>query len=236
MNDDAKKYNGWKNYETWCVHLWLTNEEATYWYWRDAARQNRREAPSCANVTGGIWSVEQATRFNLADQLRSELEEASPLEAASMFSDLLTAALSEVDWHEIADAFLEDLELDPEDDDEKTDQADEDDEQAYSAEEFERVKRERVASSKGPLFELGQVVSTPGALDALSREDIGKALARHHRGDWGDVGRHDWRANEEALTEGFRLFSVYRGENAVKFWVITEADRSSTCVLLPEEY
>ena len=80
MNDEAKKYNGWKNYETWCVHLWLTNEEATYRYWRDAARQHRREAPSCANVTGGIWSVEQATRFNLADQLRSELEEASPLE------------------------------------------------------------------------------------------------------------------------------------------------------------
>jgi len=236
MNDEAKKYNGWKNYETWCVHLWLANEEGTYRYWRDAARQHRREAPGCSNVKEGIWSVEQATRFNLADQLRSELEEASPLEAASMFSDLLTAALSEVDWHEIADAFLEELEPDPKDDAEKTHQADEDDEQAYSAEEFEKVKRERVASPKGPLFELGQVVSTPGALDALSREDIGKALARHHRGDWGEVGRHDWRENETALREGFRLFSVYRGANAVKFWVITEADRSSTCVLLPEEY
>lgn len=236
MNDEEKKYNGWKNYETWCVHLWLTNEEATYRYWRDTARQNRLEAPSCANVKEGIWSVEQVTRFNLADQLRSELEEASPLEAASMFSDLLTAAFSEVDWHEIADAFLEELEPDPDDDAEKTDQADEDDEQAYSAEESERVKRERVESSKGALFELGQVVSTPGALDALSPEDIGEALARHHRGDWGDVGRHDWRANEEALTEGFRLFSVYHGTSGTKFWVITEADRSSTCVLLPEEY
>ncbi len=236
MSNEAREYNGWKNYETWCVHLWLANDQGTYRYWRDAARQHRREAPVCSNVEEGIWSVEQATRFNLADQLRSELEEASPLGVASMFSDLLTAALSEVDWHEIADAFLEDLEPDPEDDDEKTDQADEDDEQAYSAAEFERVKRERVERPKGPLFELGQVVSTPGALDALSREDIGDALARHHRGDWGEVGRHDWRENETALREGFRLLSVYRGANAVKFWVITEADRSSTCVLLPEEY
>jgi hypothetical protein len=240
MSDEAKKYNGWANYETWCVHLWLTNEEGSYRYWREEAIRHREEAPSCANVSEGIWSVDLSERAGLADQLKSELEEASPIEEASLFSDLLNAALSEVDWHEVAEAFLE--ELDPEDRpeqgdaDEKTDQPDEDDEEAYSAEEFERVKRERVEKQKEPLFELGQVVSTPGALDALTAEDIGKALARHHRGDWGDVGRHDWRANEEALTEGFRLFSVYRSESSVKFWVITEADRSSTCVLLPEEY
>ena len=86
------------------------------------------------------------------------------------------------------------------------------------------------------LAALGRVVSTPGALAALTYQDLEKALARHHRGDWGDVDRHDWRANEEALTEGARLLSVYRSEDAVTFWVITEADRTSTCVLLPDEY
>ncbi len=238
MNDEAKNYNGWKNYETWCVHLWLTNEEGSYRYWREEAARHRKEAPRHANVRECIWSVELAERASLAEQMKSELEEASPLEEASLFSDLLNAALSEVDWHEVAEAFLEDVEPDPSDDD---DQADEDEEaeedgEEQSREAFEQEKRERIESQKEPLFELGQVVSTPGALEALTREDIEKALARHNRGDWGQVGRHDWRENETALREGFRLFSVYRGANAVKFWVITEADRSSTCVLLPEEY
>jgi hypothetical protein len=222
MSDEAKRYNGWSNYETWCVHLWLTNEEGSYRYWKEEAERHRKED-------------RESERSNLAEQIRSEMDEAAPTEKASVFSDLLNAALSEVDWYEIADAFLEELppEEDRADEDEETD---EDDEEAYSAEEFERVKRERIESPNGQLFELGQVVTTPGALAALSADEIRKALARHHRGDWGEVGRHDWRTNEEALTEGFRLFSVYRGENAEKFWVITEADRSSTCVLLPEDY
>src|SRR4051794_10856032 len=67
---EPKEYNGWANYETWCVHLWLTNEEGSYRYWREEARRHRLEAPSCANVMEGIWSVEQAVRFNLADQLQ----------------------------------------------------------------------------------------------------------------------------------------------------------------------
>lgn len=232
MSDEAKNYNGWSNYETWCVNLWLTNEQTSYQYWREHARKHRKDARTCANVREGVWSVELAEKTNLARQLREEIEEASPLSEPSMFSDLLNAALGEVDWHELAAAFLEDLDPEPDEGEEEPDQ---DDEEAYSAEEFERVKRERIENQKEPLFELGQVVSTPGALAVLSRETIAAALARHHRGDWGEVRRHDWRANEEALTQGFRLFSVY-SEKSEKFWVITEADRSSTCVLLPSEY
>jgi hypothetical protein len=104
------------------------------------------------------------------------------------------------------------------------------------AEAFEQERRKRIENQKEPLFELGQVVSTPGALKALTREDITKALGRHVRGDWGDVGRGDWRENELSLREGFRLWSVYRGADGTKFNVITEADRSSTCVLLLAEY
>lgn len=221
MGDGAKGYNGWANYETWCVHLWLTNEEGSYRYWREEAGRHRKENGEDASGT-------------LAEQLKCELEEASPIEEASLFSDLLNAALGEVDWFEVADAFLEDVE--PDDEPDEDDQAEEDDEEAFTAEEFARLKRERSESTNGPLFELGQTVSTPGALSALTRGEIAQALTRHHRGDWGDVGRFDWGRNEEALTEGERLVSVYHGADGTKFYVITEADRSSTCVLLPEEY
>jgi hypothetical protein len=90
--------------------------------------------------------------------------------------------------------------------------------------------------------ELGQVVATPGALAALTRSDIVRALGRHVRGDWGEVCAEDWAANEASLKCGARLFSVYTGavradgSAGEKFWVITEADRSATTVLLPDEY
>lgn len=232
-------YNGWKNYETWCVHLWLTNEEPSYRYWREEARRHVEEAAGCSRVREGIWSVEEAMRFNLADQLKDEVEHDGGCSCSSLYSDLTQAALSVVDWVEIAEAFLEGLtpdgEPEPEPEGDESDQADDDDEEAYSADEFEKVKAER-AKDRTPRFELGQVVSTPGALAALTADDVGVALFRHHCGDWGDVGRHDWRANEDALADGSRLFSVYRNASGTKFWVITEADRSVTTVLLPDEY
>lgn len=228
--ENESGYNGWTNYETASVHLWLTNDEGSYNYWRDEARRHRAEARDCSNVKEGLWTTEQAEKFNLAAQLKDEIEDASPLTEATLFSDLLNAALSEVDWHEVAAAFLE--VLDPSEDG----RPEKDEEEAYTPEEFDQVRQERRESTKGPLFELGQVVSTPGVLEALSLKERDQALARHHRGDWGEVGRHDWRRNEEALTNGARLFSVYRSASGVKFWIITEADRSSTCVQLPDEY
>jgi len=85
-------------------------------------------------------------------------------------------------------------------------------------------------------FPLGRLVSTPGALEAVPADELAKALGRHSFGDWGDVGQEDWKENELSLREGFRLFSVYHTEAGAKFWIITEADRSVTTVLLPEEY
>jgi hypothetical protein len=85
-------------------------------------------------------------------------------------------------------------------------------------------------------FPLGQIVATPNALQSLTREDIAKALDRHAACDWGDCCREDSQENELSLKEGFRLFSVYHAENGKKFWVITEADRSVTTVLMPEDY
>ena len=109
------------------------------------------------------------------------------------------------------------------------------DETRYDDPEFEREKAKRRENVLG-LFRLGKVVCTPGALEAVPGDDITKAIGRHVRGDWGDVCREDWRENELSLKEGFRLLSVYRGTNGTRFWIITEADRSVTTVLLPEEY
>jgi hypothetical protein len=90
-------------------------------------------------------------------------------------------------------------------------------------------------NAKFPLarFRLGHIVTTPNALSQLTNEDILTGIQRHQAGDWGDMDSPDREANESALTEGTRLFSVYQAANGIKFWLITEADRSSTCVLLP---
>ena len=85
-------------------------------------------------------------------------------------------------------------------------------------------------------FRLGHIVSTPNALTQLSEEDILCGIQRHQAGDWGDLDSEDKAANDLALVNHTRILSAYRAENGTKFWLITEADRSSTCILLPEDY
>jgi hypothetical protein len=88
-----------------------------------------------------------------------------------------------------------------------------------------------------PLLPLGRVLATPGALQLLRQAGEGPFgyLARHAAGDWGELCAFDVRQNESALREGHRVFSSYETP-AGKVWVITEADRSVTTILLPEEY
>jgi hypothetical protein len=85
-------------------------------------------------------------------------------------------------------------------------------------------------------FELGALFITVGAREELEFQEVITALARHARGDWGDVCEEDRQSNDFALGKFLRLFSVYRSEDNTKFWIITEADRSATTVLLPDEY
>lgn len=89
-----------------------------------------------------------------------------------------------------------------------------------------------------PKFRLGKVIATPGALDAIeeSRQTPFDFLSKHLAGDWGIVDDEDKHANDDALIHGERLLSAYLTNKGVKIWVITEADRSSTCLLLPTEY
>jgi hypothetical protein len=88
----------------------------------------------------------------------------------------------------------------------------------------------------GPL-PLGRIVATPGALELLEEagEDLRLLLAHHRSGDWGDLDTQDRMENERSLKHGWRILSSYPvGEKTV--WVITEADRSVTTILLPKEY
>lgn len=109
MSED-RTYNGWTNYETWAVALWIDNERGNYDYWREEAREHRKAAPTCSQVINGIWTAEQAAKFNLADQLKEEIRDNAPDTEASMYTDLLRGALDEVNWNEIAGNWLSDLE------------------------------------------------------------------------------------------------------------------------------
>lgn len=86
-----------------------------------------------------------------------------------------------------------------------------------------------------PKFPLGQVVMTANASEQLPSVEVAHALCRHASGDWGEVPDADREENELSLQEGYRLMSVYRAGETV-FWIITEADRSVTTVLMPDDY
>jgi hypothetical protein len=103
----------------------------------------------------------------------------------------------------------------------------------------QRVDRNGASPSpeRRPLrFALGQLVATPGALLAIDQETVLRAIRRHAAGDWGELVAEDKAANDEALKGGGRLLSRYLSTAGEPFWIITEADRSATTVLLPEEY
>ena len=85
-------------------------------------------------------------------------------------------------------------------------------------------------------FPLGRIVATRNALSTVVPSDVVTCLAKHASGDWGELTEDDKLMNELALVDGNRLVSAYRDAKGTKFWIITEADRSATTVLLPEDY
>lgn len=105
------EYNGWTNYETWCLKLWIDNEEGTQSHWQSEADRIYSESEADEPFT----RLERAT-LDLSDVLKSEFEESKP-ELDGFWGDILNAALSEVNWHEIAENMLEDVDKDEETDD-----------------------------------------------------------------------------------------------------------------------
>jgi hypothetical protein len=89
---------------------------------------------------------------------------------------------------------------------------------------------------KSRTFALGRLVITPNALQTLNADDVKTAVRRHLSCDWGECCPEDAAENDRALEDELRLFSVYQDRSGQPFWIITEADRSATTVLRPEDY
>ncbi len=87
-----------------------------------------------------------------------------------------------------------------------------------------------------PRFPLGRLLITPNAQQRLNPDDVHSCIDRHAAGDWGECGPADRDENDHSLEQQGRILSVYRDRRGTKFWIITEADRSATTVLLPEDY
>lgn len=99
-----KEYNGWTNYETWAVALWLDNEEGSQRYWQERAEEQIRDASGDRDEA----------KSRLADELKDQHEEANPVPGGTVFSDLMSAALSKVDWYEIAGHYVDEVEIEEE--------------------------------------------------------------------------------------------------------------------------
>lgn len=106
---DDKTYNGWTNYETWCVNLWLSNDEGSYHMWQECAEHWHGEEP-----TSEVWTKAESARINLAEELKEwhEGQANMALDTATVFSDLLASALQDVDWQEIAAGLLSEYQED----------------------------------------------------------------------------------------------------------------------------
>ena len=103
---NRKEYNGWTNYETWCVNLWMSNDQGSDEYYRETAQEIYDDSESDKTFTR-----EERATLTLSDRLKDEFEEQqSELTGITgVFADLLGAALSEVNWHEIAEHYVEDV-------------------------------------------------------------------------------------------------------------------------------
>lgn len=99
-----KEYNGWFNYETWLVKLWIDNEEGSSRYWDETAQEVYDESSADRSFTR-----DERAALTLSDRLKDEFEEAQP-EVTGFWADLLNAAMSEVNWHEIAEHYVADVE------------------------------------------------------------------------------------------------------------------------------
>lgn len=112
---DTEKHQGWTNYVTWCVKLHIGNEQGAQKQARHLAQLALADAPGCSQVADKTWTIEQAARYHLSEALKEWIEDGVMADSGSSFrdllkTDLLTRALGEVNWDEIAKAYLEDVE------------------------------------------------------------------------------------------------------------------------------
>lgn len=102
---------------------------------------------------------------------------------------------------------------------------------------MEQLRRSLILQKRS-MFDLGMVVATPGAIACLEQHGVSAValLMRHQSGDWREIPDDDRKENEKSVVAGLRILSSYPIGNGERIWVITEADRSVTTLLLPQEY
>ena len=105
MNEN--EYQGYENYETWSVALWIGNEHSLYVHWQERAEELKEQVGGFDQVYHGVWTEQQAARYTLADELKAMFKAHPLADDATMYSDLLTHSLGRVDWQEVADSILE---------------------------------------------------------------------------------------------------------------------------------
>ena len=104
---ELEKYNGWTNYETWAVGLWIDNDEISQNRAQELGRESLKNAPHDENVKDKIWTVCETAKFRLSEQLKEQFENENPLsDQASLYSDLMNASLGNVNWDEVAESYL----------------------------------------------------------------------------------------------------------------------------------
>ncbi len=101
------EYNGWTNYETWAVNLWMSNDQGSDFYWNETAQEVYNDAD-----TDKSFTREERATLNLSDRLKDEHEQSQPELGATLWTDLLGAAMSEVNWYEIAEHYIADVDKD----------------------------------------------------------------------------------------------------------------------------
>jgi hypothetical protein len=104
---DDKRFNGWTNYATWAVAMWVTDDNHRSYYWCEQAASHRADSSTDKMVLEGRWTPEVAARYSLADQLKEETSGNACEIADGAYFLLLNATLSDVNWEEIAECFLE---------------------------------------------------------------------------------------------------------------------------------
>lgn len=212
-NESRQTPQDWANYETWCVSQWLPTDEAVWDGFREQLRRLAAKRTSSSDESNqSLASNRGRQKFQLAKQLREAVSRLGYMELPLIYCDLLESALARVNWLEIVEHFL--------------------------GHPFPKQLRRNAAPHDAlvPVFEAGRVFVGSAAQAALTAEDIKPALTRHVQGDWGLLDTMDRRQNLRALAASRPLQSVFQSTNGTSFWVVTEADRSLTSVLLAEDY
>jgi hypothetical protein len=207
-----KPFNLSTNRPTYEILKHITGNLQRVQEWSLLALKINHELGDSSQVIDGSKTLEEVVIESLTDHLQSDYRALFEQCSNGPCRRLLDVSSEQVDWGSLA-SFLLDI--------------------AHSAPQENGVPL-FTAGGKGR-FNAGRIVITRGAADRISEHVVNRLLGRHFSGDWGDLGEFDWVENDRSLEFGGRLMSVYNcNDQAV--WIITEADRSATTVLLPNEY